>query len=135
VTRELLDARRLGGRVAVVTGDDVLDRVDLDAPAWETGRPLRSHGEIVSANAYLGADALLPALDADVVITGRVADPSLFVAPLADRLGWALDDVPRIAACTLVGHLLPLRGRVGRRDRGVGEAGGHRRCAGAGDGP
>jgi hypothetical protein len=86
----------LGGRVAVVTGDDVLDRVDLDAPAWETGRPLRSHGEIVSANAYLGADALLPALAADVVITGRVADPSLFVAPLAGRLGWDLDDVPRI---------------------------------------
>jgi hypothetical protein len=112
VTRELLDARGLGGRVAVVTGDDVLDRIDLDAPAWETGRPLRSHGEIVSANAYLGADALLPALDADVVITGRVADPSLFVAPLADRLGWALDDVPRIAAGTLVGHLLECAGQL-----------------------
>lgn len=112
VTRDLLDARGLGGRVAVVTGDDVLDRVDLDAPAWETGLPLRSHGEIVSANAYLGADALLPALDADVVITGRVADPSLFVAPLADRLGWALDDVPRIAAGTLVGHLLECAGQL-----------------------
>jgi hypothetical protein len=112
VTRELLDSRGLGGRVAVVTGDDVLDRIDLDAPAWETGRPLRSHGEIVSANAYLGAEALLPALDADVVITGRVADPSLFVAPLAHRLGWALDDVPRIAAGTLVGHLLECAGQL-----------------------
>jgi len=112
VTRDLLDSRGLGGRVAVVTGDDVLDRVDLDAPAWETGRPLRSHGEIVSANAYLGADALLPALDADVVITGRVADPSLFVAPLAERLGWDLDDVPRIAAGTLVGHLLECAGQL-----------------------
>jgi len=112
VTRSLLDARGLGGRVAVVTGDDVLDRIDLDAPAWETGRPLRSHGEIVSANAYLGADALLPALDADVVITGRVADPSLFVAPLAQRLGWDLADVPRIAAGTLVGHLLECAGQL-----------------------
>ncbi len=112
VTRALLDARGLGGRVAVVTGDDVLDRVDLDAPAWETGRPLRSHGEIVSANAYLGADAVLPALDADVVITGRVADPSLFVAPLAHRLGWDLGDVPSIAAGTLVGHLLECAGQL-----------------------
>ncbi|MGI8308681.1 acyclic terpene utilization AtuA family protein [Saccharopolyspora hattusasensis] len=62
----------------------------------------------MSANAYLGAEALLPALDtgADVVLTGRVADPSLFVAPLAHRLGWELDDLPRIAAGTLVGHLL-----------------------------
>jgi hypothetical protein len=112
VTRDLLDAGGLGGRVAVVTGDDVLADLDLDAPAWETGRPLRSHGEIVSANAYLGADALLPALDADVVITGRVADPSLFVAPLAQRLGWDLADVPRMAAGTLVGHLLECAGQL-----------------------
>lgn len=112
VTRSLLDSLGLGGRVAVLTGDDVLDRVDLDAPAWETGQPLRSHGEIVSANAYLGADALLPALDADVVITGRTADPSLFVAPLAQRLGWDLDDVPRVAAGTLVGHLLECAGQL-----------------------
>lgn len=112
VTRSLLDSLGLGGLVAVVTGDDVLDGLDLDAPAWETGRPLRSHGEIVSANAYLGADAILPALDADVVITGRVADPSLFVAPLAQRLGWDLADVPRIAAGTLVGHLLECAGQL-----------------------
>lgn len=112
VTRALLDAHGLGGRVAVVTGDDVLADVDLDAPAWETGKPLREHGEIVSANAYLGAETLLPALSADVVITGRVADPSLFVAPLADRLGWDLDDLPRIAAGTAVGHLLECAGQL-----------------------
>ncbi|WP_158847588.1 acyclic terpene utilization AtuA family protein [Saccharothrix deserti] len=112
LTRTLLDSLGLGGTVAVVTGDDVLAAVDLDAPAWETGRPLRSHGEIVSANAYLGADAVLPALGADVVITGRVADPSLFVAPVADRLGWDLSDVPRVAAGTLVGHLLECAGQL-----------------------
>src|SRR6185503_4874558 len=88
--------------------------VDLDAPAWETGLPLREHGEIVSANAYLGADAIWPALDADadVVITGRVADPSLFLAPLAHRLGWDLGDVPAAAAGTLVGHLLECAGQL-----------------------
>jgi hypothetical protein len=114
VTRALLD--RIGARaaVAVVTGDDVLAEVDLDAPAWENGIPLREHGEIVSANAYLGADAILPALDAgaDVIITGRVADPSLFLAPLAHRLGWDLGDVAATAAGTLVGHLLECAGQL-----------------------
>jgi hypothetical protein len=98
----------LSCRVAVVTGDDVLDLIDQEAPAFEDGKPLSSHGEIVSANAYLGADSLLPGLKAgaDVVITGRVADPSLFVAPLIDRFGWDPSDEPMMAAATLAGHLL-----------------------------
>jgi hypothetical protein len=59
-------------------------------------------------NAYLGVDAILPALqaDADVVIGGRLADPSMFLAPLIHRFGWSLDDMPRLGAGTLVGHLL-----------------------------
>ncbi|MGP4015230.1 acyclic terpene utilization AtuA family protein [Saccharopolyspora sp. 5N708] len=114
VTRELLVELGLGGRIAVVTGDDVLDRLDLRRPALEDGIALEDHGAVVSANAYLGADALLPALDsgAGVVLTGRVADPSLFVAPLAHRFGWRLDDWPRVAAGTLVGHLLECAGQV-----------------------
>lgn len=100
--------------VAAVTGDDVLDRVDLSAPAWEDGAPLESHGEIVSANAYIGADALLPALrgPAPVVIAGRAADPSLFLAPLAHLLEWEAEDWERMAAGTLVGHLLECAGQV-----------------------
>jgi hypothetical protein len=80
--------------VAVLLGDDVLGQIDPGAPAHEDGRPLEEHGEIVSANAYLGADALLGALatGARVVVTGRVADPSLFVAPLADAFDWDLSD-------------------------------------------
>lgn len=70
-------------RVAAVTGDDVLGAVRANDPlVWETGRRLSEHSEeLVSANAYIGAEAVIPALeqDADVVITGRVADPSLFV--------------------------------------------------------
>lgn len=100
--------------VAVVTGDDVLGVLDLSAPAWEDGRPLEAHGEVVSANAYLGAAALLPALGgpASVVIAGRVADPSLFVAPLAHTYGWDPGDWDTIAAGSVVGHLLECAGQV-----------------------
>jgi Acyclic terpene utilisation family protein AtuA len=104
----------LSCRVAVVTGDDVLDLIDQEAPALEDGKPLSSHGRIVSANAYLGADSLLAGLaaGADVVVTGRVADPSLFVAALIDRLGWDLDDESLIACATLAGHLLECGAQV-----------------------
>lgn len=109
-------ARRLGLRVkvAAVTGDDVLKSVKPRMIALETGRPLGEHGKIVSANAYLGVDAILPALasGANVVITGRVADPSLFVAPLVHEFGWALDDWERLARGTIVGHLLECAGQV-----------------------
>ena len=109
-------AERLGldVTIGVVTGDDVLDLLDLEMPALEDGRALADHGPVISANAYLGADAVMPALSAgaDVVVTGRVADPSLFLAPLADRLGWALDDWPAVSAGTMVGHLLECAGQV-----------------------
>ena len=59
-------------------------------------------------NAYLGADAILPALDAgaDVIIGGRLADPSMYLAPLMHRYGWDADDTARAGAGTLVGHLM-----------------------------
>jgi hypothetical protein len=100
--------------VAVVTGDDILDILDPRAPSLETGRPLADHGRILSANAYLGADALMPALQsgADVVITGRVADPSLVVAPLAHHFGWSLGDSVRIGQATVIGHLLECAGQI-----------------------
>ncbi len=70
----------------------MLDRLDPQQPTLETGEPLASAGPLVSANAYLGIEAMLPALDsgADIIITGRVADPSLALAPLAHRFGWSL---------------------------------------------
>ena len=72
------------------------------------------YGEPISANAYLGVAALLPALEtgADIVITGRVADPSLFLAPIAHRYGWSLDDFDRLARGTCVGHLLECAGQL-----------------------
>jgi hypothetical protein len=105
---------RIPVKVAAVIGDDVLDALDLDALTMEGGIPLSAYAPIVSANAYLGAEALLPALasGADIVVTGRVADPSLFVAPLMHEYGWAADDVDRLARGTAVGHLLECAGQL-----------------------
>lgn len=110
-------ARELGLplRVAVVSGDDVLDWVRANDPLLMEGHGRASGlGELVSANAYLGADALLPALasGADVVITGRVSDPALFLAPLMHRFGWRADDWPRLGQGVLVGHLLECAAQV-----------------------
>lgn len=112
-------ARRLGLRglsVAAVTGDDVRDLVQAgDFVVTETGQPVRDLGDrLVSANAYIGAPPILEALSqrADVVITGRAADPSLFVAPLAHEYRWRMDDWPALGRATLVGHLLECAGQV-----------------------
>jgi acyclic terpene utilization AtuA family protein len=105
---------RIPVKVAAVTGDDVLAALDLERPTMETGAPLARYAPVVSANAYLGADAMLDALasGATIVVTGRVADPSLFVAPLVHEYGWAPDDVERLARATAVGHLLECAGQL-----------------------
>ena len=98
-----------GLRIAVVTGDDVLTLVSPDMIALESGLPLSASGKpMLSANAYLGADGIVEALalGADVIITGRVADPSLVLAPLIHAFGWALDDWELLGAGTVAGHLL-----------------------------
>lgn len=103
-------------RIAAVTGDAVLEQVRRHDPVvWETGKRLSEHEDaLVSANAYIGAEAVLPALelDADVVVTGRLADPSLYVAPLAHHFGWGLADHETIGAATAVGHLLECAGQL-----------------------
>lgn len=104
-------------RVATITGDDVTDlvRANPDLLMMETGEPVDSLGNsVISANAYLGAEAVRDALaaGANVVITGRVADPSLFLGCLMHAHGWRWDDWPRIAAGTVVGHLLECAGQV-----------------------
>ncbi|GAB4124113.1 MAG: DUF1446 domain-containing protein [Roseiflexaceae bacterium] len=103
-------------RIATVTGDDVLDRLDLDtAIVLETGEPLAHYRDrIVSANAYLGIAPLLEALAAkpDVLITGRTSDVALFLAPLVHAFGWAADDWRLLAAGSVVGHLLECAGQL-----------------------
>jgi hypothetical protein len=107
-------ARNVPIRVAVVTGDDVLAKIEPGDLAMETQTPIANHGELVSANAYLGAQALMPALEsgADIIITGRVADPSLFLAPMAHEYRWQFDDVDRLARGTSIGHLLECAGQL-----------------------
>jgi hypothetical protein len=98
-----------------VLGDDVSNMVGPDTPMTELADIVAEAGRpYLAANAYLGADAILPALaaGADVVITGRVADPSLFLAPLAHAHGWDLTDWDRMAAGTVVGHLLECAAQV-----------------------
>ncbi|WP_291008885.1 acyclic terpene utilization AtuA family protein [Hydrogenophaga sp.] len=113
-------------RVAVVRGDDVLPQLlQADAPATDfahlfTGEPVAGVREqLVFANAYLGAEPIVRALDAgaDIVITGRVADAALFLGPIVHSLGWTLAgartpiDLDRLAQGLTVGHLLECSGQ------------------------
>jgi hypothetical protein len=113
--RDIATRRGLHGfTIAVVTGDDVRALVTGGGfTAGETGEAL-TPDNVVSANAYLGAEAICEALanGADVVITGRVADPSLFLAPIAVHHGWRLDDWRLAGRGTLVGHMLECAGQV-----------------------
>ena len=116
-TRALAQELGLTGlKVAAVTGDDLLDTVRTgDFALEESGEPVANLGNrIISANAYLGASPIVKALaaGADVVITGRVGDPALFLAPLIHAFGWAMDDWERLGRGTLAGHLLECAGQI-----------------------
>jgi len=112
--RRIANELGLGLKVMAVLGDDVLDILRPEQ-VLDNGQTLGSLGaRLISANAYLGVDGILEALgaEADLVITGRVADPSLFLAPQMFEFGWAMDDWPRLGRGTLVGHLLECAGQV-----------------------
>jgi hypothetical protein len=110
-------ARKLGLgplKIAAITGDDVLAQISPDSAILEGGRAAEWPGELIAANAYLGAEPLTEALSqgADIVITGRVADPALFLAPMVHAFGWSWDDWPLLGQGTVVGHLLECAGQV-----------------------
>lgn len=117
--RVLEIAKELGAeklKIAVVTGDDVHTMLlSQDARLDEIGEPISSCGkEIISANAYLGTDALVEALHqgADIIIAGRVSDPSLFLAAMMYEFNWAADDWHRLGKGTCIGHLLECAGQI-----------------------
>jgi Acyclic terpene utilisation family protein AtuA len=109
-----------GLRIATVNGDDLMPRLDQLAAApgglanAETGQPWHDFpGPALFTNAYLGARPIVAALadGADIVITGRVADPALFLAPLIYEFGWAAGDWDLLAAGTAIGHLCECSGQ------------------------
>jgi hypothetical protein len=103
-------------KVAAVTGDDVTDLVrTLDPVLVETGEPFSKLGtNIISTNAYLGADAIAAAYaaGADVIVTGRVTDSALALGPAMAHLGWKADDLDAMACGVLGGHLLECGGQA-----------------------
>jgi hypothetical protein len=114
--RAILDRAGLGERrIGVVEGDDLLPRLDKLLASGhalahlDTGAPLSGvRDRVVSANAYLGSPPIVEALarGASVVVTGRVADASLTLAPAVHEHGWAWDDWDRLAAGSVAGHLI-----------------------------
>lgn len=106
-TRELIKEMGLNLKVAAVTGDNVLKK--MKNITWHP-----SEGKVVSANAYLGAEGIVHALEKDafIVITGRVCDSSLFLAPMIYHFGWDNTDYPVLAFGTTVGHLMECGAQV-----------------------
>ncbi len=115
--REIAQSLGIKGlKIAAVSGDDVLEQLKQgDYTFMETGRPVSERSNsLVSANAYLGAEPIVEALEngADVIITGRVSDPSLFLAAQIHEFGWRTDDWERLGRGTVLGHLLECAGQI-----------------------
>lgn len=107
-------------KIGIVDGDNVLHLLKEDArnPDFRNADTQESLDHIVekltTANAYLGASPIVQALQegADIVITGRVADPSLTVGPCAYHFGWAWNDYHALAGATIAGHLIECGNQV-----------------------
>ena len=104
-----------GMKIAIVEGDDIMDRLDEitagneNLQNMETGEDISTiRDKITSANVYIGAGPIVEALQAgaDIVITGRASDPSVVVAPLVYEFGWSMEDYDKIASATVMGHIV-----------------------------
>ncbi|HEX4716774.1 MAG TPA: acyclic terpene utilization AtuA family protein [Ktedonobacteraceae bacterium] len=120
----LLNALKKAGlplKIGVVLGDSVLEHVDelqsmgVSLAHMDTGEAIAGVREkLLFASAYLGARPIVEALDAgaDIVLTGRVADAALFLAPMMHELGWRWDEWDKLAQGMVVGHLLECSGQA-----------------------
>lgn len=104
-----------GLKIAVVDGDDILDQIERLNDSghllnnMDDGRPVTEiRDKLLSANVYFGARPMVEALQlgADVVITGRVTDTGLCLAPMIHEFGWSFDDFDKMASGTIAGHIL-----------------------------
>lgn len=100
-------------RIAVVSGDEIADEQGKALLQAQLGSRCEQD-RFVCANAYIGASAIAGALraGADIVVCGRVADPSLTLGPALAHFGWRMDDWDRIARATMAGHLLECGAQV-----------------------
>lgn len=115
-TKALISKLGLSGmKVGIVEGDDILDRLPELIESGEefknldTGADFSDVQDLVSsANVYIGAQPIVEALQqgADIIITGRASDPSLVVAPLVYEFGWSMEDYDKVAAGTIMGHIM-----------------------------
>ncbi|ABM57860.1 acyclic terpene utilization AtuA family protein [Verminephrobacter eiseniae] len=116
IVQLLRDAGQHGVRVAAVCGSLITDRVlELADRVLENGAPVRSLApDLISAEVYLGAEPIVAALraGAQIVVTGRVADPSIFLAPMMHGFGWDPLDHERVGAGSAIGHLLECGAQV-----------------------
>ena len=105
-----------GTKVAAVLGDDVLPAVCAGNFSWEENdASCAEFGKsLISANAYLGAAPIVEALEseADVILTGRTADPAIFLAAMVHEFGWSMQDWNVLGQGTIVGHLLECAGQL-----------------------
>ncbi len=104
-----------------MAGDDLLPRLDKfiaageSFPHFDDGKPLGAlRDRVASANVYLGARGIVDALqqDAQIVLTGRVADASLVVGPAVHAFDWDWSDEERLGAATVAGHLIECGAQV-----------------------
>ncbi|HYD52827.1 MAG TPA: acyclic terpene utilization AtuA family protein, partial [Gemmatimonadaceae bacterium] len=102
-------------RIGVVTGDDLLPRLDAllaeghELRNMDTGEPLAIvRDRVLSANAYIGSTPIVEALErgAQIVVTGRSTDTALTMAPLRHEFGWDAQDWDRLAAGIVAGHII-----------------------------
>lgn len=110
-----------GLKIAVVDGDDILPQLDKlidnghELENMETGSPIRTiKDDLLSANVYFGCRPIVEALEngADIVITGRVTDTGLTLAPMVYEFGWDFKDYDLMAAGTVAGHIIECGGQV-----------------------
>lgn len=112
---ELAKSKNLDIKVGVVYGDDIVnDLYELTAAGerftnMETGGDFfKVRSKISSANIYLGAEPVVKALDAgcQIIVTGRVTDTGLTLAPMIHEFGWAMDDWDKMASGIIAGHII-----------------------------
>ncbi|PAU95668.1 ATPase [Aliifodinibius salipaludis] len=108
-------------KVAVVDGDNILDDLDTliedghPLNNMETGEPITTvKDELLSANVYFGSRPIVEALNrgADIVVTGRVTDTGLTLAPMIHEFDWSFDDYDKMSAGTIAGHIIECGGQV-----------------------